>query len=68
MGMKRVALSLHTLSKAINYPSVMNAYNLGHKAWLFMATARRVLAHTMLWNGQHRHNNEDIPGESKTFK
>jgi hypothetical protein len=43
---------------------MINAYNLGHKAWVFMATARRGLAHTMWW----RHNNEDIPGESKALK
>jgi hypothetical protein len=28
---------------------------------------RRVLEQTMLWNGQHGHNNEDVPDESKTI-
>ena len=64
---KRVALGLH--SEHILQPSIHHAcmHNLGHKAWVFMAT-RRDLAHTMSWNGKHRHNNEDIPGEAKTFK
>ena len=47
----------------------MNAHNLGHKAWVFMATIRRDLAHTIVveW-AEHRLKNEDIPGEAKSFK
>jgi hypothetical protein len=52
------------LNKFLNSLSII----IWHKAWVFMATTRRVLAHTMSWNGQHRHNNEDTPGEAKTFK
>jgi hypothetical protein len=46
-------------------PSIHDA---GHKAWVFMATIRRVLAHTMPWNGQRRHYYEELQGEAKTFK
>ena len=46
----------------------MHAYNIGHKAGVFMVTSRQGLAYTMLQNGKHRHSNEDIPDESKTFK
>ena len=38
---------------------------LGHKAWVFMATT---ITHNVVEWAEHRHNNEDIPGEAKTFK
>ena len=54
--------------QVFEHSSIMHAYKPDHKAWVFLATIRRVLAHTMLWNRQHRHSNEDISDESKTFK
>jgi hypothetical protein len=29
---------------------------------------KQLLEQTILWNGQHGHNNKEIPGESETFK
>jgi hypothetical protein len=48
----------------------MYACDLDHQALgcAYGDKTRRVLEQTMLWNGQHRHSNKEIPGESKTFK
>ena len=48
----------------------MHACDLNHQALgcAYGDKTRQVLEQTMLWNWQHRHNNKEMPDESKTFE
>jgi hypothetical protein len=49
---------------------IMHACDLDHQALgcAYGDKTRRVLEQTMLWNGQRRHNNNEIKYGSKSFK
>jgi hypothetical protein len=48
----------------------MHACDLDHQALgcAYGDKTRLVLEQTMLWNGQRRHSNKEIPGKSKSLK
>ncbi len=65
---KGVALGLCTLRKFFN-PGI-HACDLDSQALgcAYSDETRLVLEQNMLWNGQHGHNNKEIPGELGTIQ